>query len=81
MKIKRMKNLKTKSGSLELQKVAYEEKVYVQQQLKLSQERSLQNKYKMKETTRQKNNRQQKLGQATFSLKWDRDTGAELAGV
>ncbi|EOD18144.1 hypothetical protein EMIHUDRAFT_349862 [Emiliania huxleyi CCMP1516] len=31
------------------------------------------------ETTRQRNARKEKLGQATFSLKWDRDTGAEKA--
>lgn len=31
------------------------------------------------ETTREKNKRKQKLGQANFSLKWDRDCGAELA--
>ena len=34
---------------------------------------------KPSETTRQKNARKEKLGQATFSLKWDRDTGAEKA--
>uniref|UniRef100_A0A7S0L1U0 Uncharacterized protein n=2 Tax=Coccolithus braarudii TaxID=221442 RepID=A0A7S0L1U0_9EUKA len=31
------------------------------------------------ETTRQKNSRKEKLGQATFTLKWDRDCGAEKA--
>ena len=34
---------------------------------------------KKDETTRQKNSRKEKLGQATFSLKWDRDCGAEKA--
>lgn len=34
-----------------------------------------------KESTRQKNSRKQKAGQANFSLKWDRDCGAELAGT
>ncbi|ETO35485.1 hypothetical protein RFI_01577 [Reticulomyxa filosa] len=67
--------------TMELQKVAKEEKEYVQKQLKMLHQRATENKYKAKETTRQKNTRQQKLGQATFSLKWDRDTGAELAGV
>ena len=32
-----------------------------------------------KETNRQRNARKEKLGQATFSLKWDRDCGAEKA--
>lgn len=31
------------------------------------------------ESTRQKNARKEKLGQATFTLKWDRDCGAEKA--
>ncbi|KAL1529450.1 hypothetical protein AB1Y20_000397 [Prymnesium parvum] len=34
-----------------------------------------------KETTREKNKRKQKLGQANFTLKWDRDCGAEKAGL
>ena len=34
-----------------------------------------------KETTREKNKRKEKVGQATFSLKWDRDCGAERAGL
>ena len=33
------------------------------------------------ETTREKNKRKQKLGQANFSLKWDRDCGHEMAGL
>ena len=34
-----------------------------------------------KETTRQKNKRKQARGQANFTLKWDRDCGAEKAGT
>ena len=34
-----------------------------------------------KETSREKNKRKEKVGQATFSLKWDRDCGAEQAGI
>jgi len=34
---------------------------------------------KKAENTRQKNARKEKLGQATFTLKWDRDCGAEKA--
>ena len=34
---------------------------------------------KKEETNRQKNARKEKAGQATFSLKWDRDCGAEKA--
>mmetsp|Transcript_31801 Transcript_31801/g.61190 ORF Transcript_31801/g.61190 Transcript_31801/m.61190 type:complete len:229 (-) Transcript_31801:453-1139(-) len=34
-----------------------------------------------KESTREKNKRKQKLGQANFTLKWDRDCGAEKAGM
>ena len=34
-----------------------------------------------KESIRQRNKRKQGLGQATFSLKWDRDCGAEKAGL
>ena len=34
-----------------------------------------------KETNRQRNARKEKLGQATFTLKWDRDCGAEKAAA
>mmetsp|Transcript_887 Transcript_887/g.1478 ORF Transcript_887/g.1478 Transcript_887/m.1478 type:complete len:243 (-) Transcript_887:236-964(-) len=36
---------------------------------------------KKTETTRQKNSRKEKLGQATFTLKWDRDCGHEKASA
>lgn len=68
---------------LDLQKNQMENQKYVKQQLKILANAEKENKLKKltKETSRQKNSRKQKLGQATFTLKWDRDTGAELAGV
>merc|ERR1712228_668057 len=66
-----------------LKKNQVENKKYIRKQLKILHEAEKESKFKksIQETTRQKNSRKQKLGQANFTLKWDRDCGFEMAGV
>ena len=71
----------SKSSKTEMKEAEKETNKFISEQLKSYEKSKAKKEFELTETTREKNRRKQSRGQATFTLKWDRDTGAEKHGI